>query len=80
MADETHRTLDVGGLHRKAKSRNWYYRCTIDGRTMAYSTGTTDIDETEKSARARFMPIAGATQEDVLASHVAETLEYKAVS
>ena len=47
---------------------------------MAYSTGTTDIDETEKSARARFMPIAGATQEDVLANHVAETLEYKAVS
>ena len=77
LADETHRTLAIGGLHRKAKSRNWYYRCTIDGKTMEYSTGTADIDEAEKVARARFMPIAGATQEEVLAGHVAAARKLK---
>ena len=72
--------LMSGDSTRNQKAETVNYRCTIDGRAMEYSTGTADINEAEKVARARFMPIAVATQEEVLAGYVAETLEYKAVS
>ena len=76
-AEETHRSLDVGGLHRKKGSKNWYYRRTINGKTIDLSTGTEDINEAEKIARAKFVPIAKATQEEVLAGHVAAARNLK---
>ena len=70
-AEETHRTLGLGGLHKKKQSKNWYYRCTINGKVIDLSTGTDDIDEAEKIARAKFLPMTQTTQEEVLAGHVA---------
>ena len=69
--EETHRTLGLGGLHKKKQSKNWYYRCTINGKVIDLSTGTDDIDEAEKIARAKFLPMTQTTQEEVLAGHVA---------
>ena len=46
--EETHRTLGLGGLHKKKQSKNWYYRCTINGKVIDLSTGTDDIDDAEK--------------------------------
>ena len=56
-AEESHRSMDIGGLHRKKGRSNWYYRCTINGKTKDISTGTDDIDEAEKIARAKFLPM-----------------------
>ena len=69
-AEESHRSLELGGLHRKKGRSNWYYRCTINGKTKDISTGTDDIDEAEKITRAKFLPMTQATQEEVLAGYV----------
>ena len=76
-AEETHRFLGLGGLHRKKRSKNWYYRCTINGRTKDLSTGTDDLDEAEKIARSKFLPMTSATQEDVLAGYVTAARKLK---
>ncbi|MBR6372409.1 MAG: tyrosine-type recombinase/integrase [Victivallales bacterium] len=68
--EETHCKLEVGSLHKKKNSKNWYYRRTINGKVIDLSTGTDDIDEAKKIANAKFIPITQATQEEVLAGHV----------
>ena len=54
----------------KKGSKNWYYRCTINGKVIDLSTGADDIDDAEKIATAKFLPMTQATQEDVLAGYV----------
>ena len=65
------RKLDTGVILQNVPGGVFLYRYQVNGCRKAVSLGTKDIDEAEKIARTRYLPIVSSTSEEVVAAHVA---------